>query len=50
MKIIISSLIAKVKKLYRGYCYSEKTGYMLNLLTLNISNEEVAQNYEQYQV
>jgi len=36
----------KAKRVYKKYCFNEKSGYMLNLLTLSISNSEVARNYE----
>ena len=50
MKIIRESLKSRIIKLYRRLVFSEKTGYMLNLLTMHISDEKVSRDYEEYQV
>lgn len=50
MKIIKESLKSRIIKIYRRLCFSEKTGFMLNLLTLHISDEKVSLDYEEYQV
>ena len=46
---MVKSVVQKLFKLFRRKCYSEQTGFMLNLLTLKIDNAEIAQNFQKHQ-
>ena len=39
-----------LKKAYQKYCYSEDTHNILNLLTLEIKDKEIAKEYELYRI